>query len=141
MTVDIEQRNMLPSPGWSEHTKPYWFAAGRGELVIPRCNRCGTHRWPLDAACYVCHATEFSWSQVPGTGRVFTFTWVDSPPPPDGERNITVVELDGTQGEPVRVLSWVVDIQRESLACDQPVEIVFLTFDDEVSIPAWRPRR
>jgi uncharacterized protein len=141
MNVAVEQRNILPSPGWSKHTQPYWFAAGRGLLVIPRCNGCGTHRWPCDSACYACLDTEFSWSPVPGTGRVFSFTWVDFPPPPEGERNLSVVELDGTQGEPVRVLSWVVDIPRGSLACDQPVEVIFLPVDHEVSIPVWRARR
>lgn len=142
-TVDDEQRAMLPLPYWSEHTRPYWEAAGKGQLTVQRCSSCGTDRWPISAACYACHSTEFAWSPVAGTGRVFTFTWADFPPPPDGnDRNITVVELDGTQGDdPVRVMSWVTDIQRDELVCDLPVEVTFLPLDDEVAVPAWRPRR
>lgn len=140
--VDEQQRAMLPQPGWNPQAEPYWFAAGRGELVVQRCSGCGTDRWPIAAACYNCQSTESTWVAVPGTGRVFSFTWADFPPPPDGDRNITVVELDGTQGpSPVRMISWVTEIQRDDLACDLPVEVTFLPLDDEVSVPAWRPRR
>ena len=72
---------------------------------------------------------------------MFSFTWADFPIPPDGQdRNITVIELDGTQGEPVRVMSWVVDVPREELVCDLPVAVTFLPVDDEVSVPAWKPK-
>ena len=50
---------------------------------------------------------------------MYTYTWVDRPVTPQlahlGVYNITVVELDGTQGEPVRVLSRVDDVAREAL--------------------------
>jgi uncharacterized OB-fold protein len=141
--IDTEQRAMLPQPGWTPQAEPYWLAAGRNELVVQRCGSCGTDRWPISVACFNCQSTDFAWAPVPGTARVFTFTWADFPPPPDGaDRNITVVELDGTQGEhPVRMISWVTDLERDDLVCDLPVEVTFLRVDDEVSVPAWRPRR
>ena len=56
---------------------------------------------------------------MPGTGRVYTYTWTDRPVTPQlahlGVYNITVVELDGTHGEPVRVLSRVEGVAREAL--------------------------
>jgi uncharacterized OB-fold protein len=140
--IDEEQRGLLPQPGWSTATEPFWFAAGRGELVVQRCLTCRTQRWPLLVACYHCRSTEWEWSPVLGTGRVFSYTWADFPVPADGqERNITVVELDGTDGpDSVRMMSWVVDVEREQLQCDLPVEVAFLAVDDEVSVPVWRPR-
>jgi uncharacterized OB-fold protein len=139
--IDEEQRRLLPQPGWNPQAEPYWRAAGRGELALQRCGGCGAHRWPIADACYNCQSTESTWEAVAGTGRVFSFTWADFPPPPDGDRNITVVELDGTQGpDPVRLISWVVDVEREALVCDLPVEVAFLAVDDEVAVPAWRPR-
>jgi uncharacterized OB-fold protein len=138
---DEEQRKLLPDPGWSDATEPYWKAAGKDELVIQRCDQCGFHRWPMNPVCYHCFSTEWSWAPVDGTGRVFSFTWADFPIPPDGQnRNIAVVELDGTQGAPVRVMSWVVDIPRDDLVCDLPVQVTFLPVDDEVAVPVWRPR-
>jgi uncharacterized OB-fold protein len=141
MTVDLAQRAMLPSPGWRNDTEEYWLAAGKKQLVVQRCSSCGFHRSPPNPACYNCNSMEYAWSPVPGTGMVFSFTWADYPPPPEGERNITVVELDGTEGEPVRVITWVVDVPRDQLVCGLPVEVTFLPLDEEVAVPAWRPRR
>jgi uncharacterized protein len=137
--VDLEQRQLLPSPGWTSTTEEYWRAAGRGQLVIQRCSSCGFHRWPPNPACFNCFSEEWEWSPVVGTGRVYSFTWADWPPPPEGDRNITVVELDGIEGEPVRVLSWVTDVGRDDLVCDLAVEVTFLPLDGEVAVPAWRP--
>jgi uncharacterized OB-fold protein len=139
--IDEEQRRMLPHPGWNHLNEPFWFAAGRGELVVNRCTSCGTHSWPPSAACYHCNSQDLEWGAVPGTGRVFSYTWADWPKLEEGDRNITVIELDGTEGpDPVRMISWVVDIEREQLQVDLPVEVTFLKVDDEVAVPAWRPR-
>lgn len=139
--IDETQRRMLPQPGWTPQAEPYWFGAGRGELMLQRCESCGAHRWPIAEACYACQSPSSEWAPVAGTGRVFSYTWADFPPPPDGDRNITVIELDGTDGpDPVRLMSWVVDIARDDLVCDLPVEVTYLKVDDEVSVPAWRPR-
>jgi hypothetical protein len=136
----MAQRAMLPSPGWNANTEPYWLAASQKQLVVQRCSACGSHRWPPNPACYKCTSMDFAWSPVAGAGRVFSYTWADYPPPPEGERNITVVELEGTQGEPVRMLSWVVDVPRKDLVCGLPVEVTFLPVDEEVAVPAWRPK-
>jgi uncharacterized protein len=141
MTADLTQRAMLPSPGWNANTEDFWLAAGKKQLVVQRCSACGFHRWPPNPGCYNCTSMDYAWSPVSGTGTVFSYTWADYPPPPEGERNITVVELDGTQGEPVRMISWVVDVPREDLVCGLPVEVTFLPLDEEVAVPAWRPRR
>ena len=141
--IDHEQRAMLPRSGFMEIPLEHWLGAGRGELIVHRCRSCGTQFWPPSAACYHFQSMDIEWSPVSGTGRVFAFTWADYPIPADGvERNITVIELEGTTGpDPVRMISWVVDVGRDELACDLPVEVTFLPVDDEVSVPAWRPRR
>lgn len=140
--IDEEQRQMLPLPGWTPRTEPYWLAAGRGELVVRNCRSCGTDHWPPSEGCFNCHSQDLQWRQVPGTGKVFSYTWADWPPPPDGsDRNIAVIELDGAHGpDPVRMLSWVIDVERDDLVCDLEVEVIFLGVDDEVAVPAWRPR-
>jgi uncharacterized OB-fold protein len=140
--IDETQRQLLPQPGWSSLNEPYWFAAGQGKLVVRTCNSCATHHWPPSTGCYHCHSQDMGWGEVPGTGTVFSFTWADWPPPPDdNDRNISVIELDGAEGpDPVRMISWVVDIEREQLECGMPVEVAFLEVDDEVSVPVWKPR-
>jgi uncharacterized protein len=136
MTMD--ERMQLPQPGWSPLTEGYWKAAHDGRLVVQRCKSCGTHRWPPAYACYHCRSTEWDWDDVPGTGTVFSYTWADTRAVADSPLfNIVVVELDGTQGEPVRLLTSIPSADKEQLRCDLPVQVVFEPFDDEVAVPMF----
>ena len=93
----------LPGPTLDPTTEGYWLAAGRGVPAIQRCDACGTHRHSPTEACYVCQSLDWSWDEgLPGTGRVYTYTWTDRPVIPQlvglGVYNVAVVELDGTTG-------------------------------------------
>jgi uncharacterized OB-fold protein len=140
----VEQRG-LSWPALEPTTEGYWRAAREGRLVIQRCDDCGTHRHPPTEACYSCQSLAWSWDEVPGSGRVYTYTWVDRPVTPQlahlGVYNIAVVELDGTQGEPVRVLTRVVDLAgRDALVIGLEVEVGFEPLNDEAALPIFRPR-
>lgn len=131
----------LPQPGWGPLTEGYWLAAGEGALAVQKCERCGRHRWPPAWACYACQSTDWTWDPLPGTGTVFSYTWADQRPNPDSPLYaIVAVELDGTVGEPVRLLTRAVDVDRDGLRIGLPVEVTFEPFDEEVSVPFFRPR-
>jgi len=139
--MTIEDRRTLPTPGWSPLTVGFWTAAGAGKLVVQRCSSCGVHRAPPQWACYHCQSTEWTWDEVPGTGTVFSFTWADQRAVMTSPiYNISVIELDGTQGEPVRLMTQVKEVDKEGLYCDLPVEVCFETFDEEISVPMFKPR-
>jgi hypothetical protein len=77
---------------------------------------------------------------VPGTGLVYTYTWADQRAAMDSPiYNVTVIELDGTEGEPVRMITQVLDVEREALQVGLPVAVVFEPFDDEVAVPFFKP--
>lgn len=136
-----EDRSELPVPGWSPLTEGYWRAAHDGRLTVQRCASCGAHRWPPAWACYRCQSRAWEWSDVPGTGTVFSYTWADVRPVLDSPLyNIAVIELDGTEGEPVRLMTQVVDVGKEDLRCDIPVDVAFEPFDEEVAVPVFRTR-
>ena len=109
----------LPGPALEATTEGYWLAAGEGRLVIQRCDTCGTHRHPPTEVCYACQSLDWAWDELPGTGTCTPTRGPTSPSPRSsphlGVYNITVVELDGTQGEPVRLLTRVVDVERDDL--------------------------
>ena len=134
-------RMQLPSPGWEPLTEGYFRAAAEGRLVVQRCGKCGYHRWPPSWACYHCQSTDWEWDDLPGTGTVFTYTWADQRPLAETTPiyNISIVEVDGTQGEPVRIMTRVV-ADRGTLTVGLPVKVTFEKFDDEVSIPFFEPR-
>jgi uncharacterized protein len=126
--------------GIAPGTEGYWASAAEGTLSMPTCENCGTQRWPMELVCYACHSTDWSWNTVPGTGTVFTYTWIDSPTHPGtAGDNVVVVELDGTAGaDAVRVPGWVVDVEQGGLACGQPVVVDFEIVADGIGVPYWR---
>lgn len=139
--TDTADRMELPAPGWSPLTVAYWEAARQGRLVVQRCGSCGFHRWPPAWACFNCQSTDWTWDQLPGTGNVFTYTWADARPIMDSPLyNVSVIELDGTTGGPVRLMTRVVDIDKEGLTVGLPVEVCFDDFDDETAVPMFRKR-
>jgi len=137
-----DDRMQLPRPGWSPLTEGYWKAARDDRLVVQRCKNCGYHRAPPSWSCFNCLSTEWDWDDVPGTGTVFSYTWADTRAPADMPLfNIVVVELDGTEGEAVRLITQIPDIDKGDLECDAPVEVFFEPFDDEVAVPLFKLRR
>ena len=121
-------------------TEPHWRAAAEGKLTVPTCGSCGTNRWPVTHACYVCGSREWSWAEVPGRGKVFTYTWIDAPTHPTSKlENIAVIELDGTKGEPVRIPGWVVGVDKSTLRCDMPVLAEYETIAEGIAVPHWVP--
>ena len=131
----------LPGPQLEPATAGFWLAAGEGKLVVQRCSACGQHRHPPTEVCYECSSLDWDWHEQPGTGTVFSYTWTDAPVVPSlatlGPYNICVVELDSTQGV-VRLLSRVVDIERERLAVGLAVTVDFDPVDDHVALPIFR---
>lgn len=135
-----QDRFELPAPGWQPLTEGYWRAAGQGRLVVQKCGDCGSHRWPPAWVCYACQSMKWDWDELPGTGTVFSYTWADQRPVPDMPLyNISIVEVDGAQGEPVRIMTRVV-ADRGVLDIGLPVEVVFEKFDAETALPFFKPR-
>ena len=140
--TDAPDRNQLPAPGWTPAAVGYWEAAGQGKLVVQRCSSCGRHRWPPAWACYADQSTEWTWDEVPGTGTgtVFTYTWADQRAAMDSPiYNISVIELDGTTGEPVRLMTRVTGVDKDTLHIGLRVRVVFERFDDELAVPFFEP--
>jgi uncharacterized OB-fold protein len=59
---------------------------------------------------------------------------------PLGVYNVAVVELDGTQGDPVRLVTWIENVTPKTLCIGLPVEVLFERIDDEIGLPIFRPR-
>ncbi|MGE0877778.1 MAG: Zn-ribbon domain-containing OB-fold protein [Acidimicrobiia bacterium] len=133
----------VPSPSATERTKPFWDAAREHRLVVLRCASCGEFRHPPRPICPYCASFDATWTDVAGTGTVFTFSVVYQPFHPSFKEVlpyvIAHVELDGTGG--TRILSNIVDIDPEAVVVGLPVEVVFEDMSAELSVPRFRPRR
>ena len=132
----------LPLPTVDRTNAGFWRAAAAGRLDLQRCTSCGWHRQPPTEGCFHCNSLDWAWDTLPGTGRVFTYTWVHHPLHPVVESvvpyNVAVVVLDGTTGDPVRLVTNVVDADTETLAVGAPVVLACERLTAEVGLPRFR---
>jgi uncharacterized OB-fold protein len=132
----INRPGGMPDPVVAPINEGMWTAAAAGHLAIQRCSSCGAHRYPPTDGCYRCGSCEWDWSTVPGTGTVYSYIWV---PHPDGLYNVAIVSLDGTEGEPVRILSNVVDCWDVGDLCiGQSVTFAPVPFGPGLALPCFR---
>jgi uncharacterized OB-fold protein len=139
-----ELRPGLPNPVPTALSEGFWQAAAQGRLLLQRCSGCGAHRYAPAPACYRCQSLAWEWSEVSGRGRVFSYTWSHHPVHPGlralGVYNVSVIELEGSEGDPVRVLSFVTGVEPGTLRIDLEVEVHFDRVSDQIALPIFRPR-
>ena len=125
-------------------TEPFWEAARKGRLAVPRCTTCGAFRLPPLPLCSVCQSEGVEWVELPGTGTVYSYTVVRHALHPDLAPVVPyvsgIVELDGTQGEGARMLVNIIDCDPEEIEIGTPVQIVF-DQNDEMPTPRFHPIR
>jgi hypothetical protein len=140
----INRPTQMPDPVVGPLNEGLWKAAAAGRLDVQRCASCGAHRYPPTEGCYRCSSVDWHWSSLPGTGRIYSYIWV-----PDRSRsteqghqvlyNVAVVTLDGTEGEPVRILSNVTDAHSlGDLEIGQPVTMVPVAFAQHFALPCFQ---
>jgi uncharacterized OB-fold protein len=74
MSAPTENRRgpLLPVPDvWSA---PFWEQAAAGRLVLQRCSKCSTFRYPCGPRCPSCGDAQFYWREVSGAATILS--WV-----------------------------------------------------------------
>ncbi|MEY2433821.1 MAG: uncharacterized protein QOC92_3546 [Acidimicrobiaceae bacterium] len=132
----------LPLPTVDRTNAGFWQAAAEGRLDLQRCAMCGWHRHPPTEGCFHCGSMDWGWDTLPGTGEVFTYTWVAQAIHPGvADRvpyNVVVVQLDGVNGDPVRLVSNCVDATDDTLQVGSRVDLVCERVNDEIGLPLFR---
>jgi len=109
--ADVAERH-LPDPAWSV-ARPFWEGCRAGELRIPRCDRCGRWVWYPAPLCPDCGGEHHVWTAT--AGRATLFTWVT-----------------------VRLATFLRDIPTRGLRAGMPVELLFETVSEHLTLPAFR---
>lgn len=135
----------LPDLAW-EPTRPFWEAAARGEVVIPRCAGCAAWIWYPQPRCPGCGGQELAWTAISGRGTLFSWAVVRRVfvPAFAGEVPYVTGLVSLAEDPAVRLVTRLVDCSPESLRVDLPVRVVFrpLCFAgraEEVVAPFFRP--
>jgi uncharacterized OB-fold protein len=134
----------MPVPAVNAETNGWWEAASQHRLVVQRCTDCGQTRHPPGPVCPRCRSTEAQWSELPGTGTVFTFTVVRQAFIPSLADRIPYVvaalELDGADGaDGARIVSNLIGIDPADVRIGLRVEVVWEDMGPELAIPRFRP--
>jgi uncharacterized protein len=134
---------IITDPYADGSSQPFWDAAKENRLVAPKCTNCGRVRIPPAPFCAGCQTREVEWTELPGTGTVYSFTIVRHALGPELTASIPyaggIVELDGTQGAGARMVVNIIDCDVETLKIGDRVEVVFEHINDQMSIPRFRP--
>lgn len=126
-----------PKPGISDDTRFFWQGCEQNELRIQRCQSCSKLQHPPAPVCSHCQSLELDYQVVSGKGELYSFVVMHYPevPPFDYPNPIGLIQLD----EGVRLTAGLVGVRKDALKIGQRVEVEFQTFDDELTLPMFRP--
>jgi uncharacterized OB-fold protein len=128
----------FPVPTPTPETRPYWEATARHELVVHRCDACGTATQHPRTRCE-CGSGDLAWHVCTGSARLHSFVIVHRPEPvfaTEAPFVLAVVELD----EGARMTTRVVEVEPlpENLVLDMDLELRWLSRGD-VELPVFAP--
>jgi uncharacterized protein len=128
-----------PIPVPSIESKPYWEGLKEHRLLMQRCDGCGEFWFPPSLLCPHCTSERFTWSELSGNGKVFSYVVYHRVYHPgfatEVPYTVAVIELD----EGPRMLSNVVGIPPERVVCDMRVKIVYDDITENTTIPKFTP--
>jgi uncharacterized protein len=134
-----EYSKPLPRPLNPVLTQPFWEAAKRHELQIPRCQTCDHIFFYPRSECPRCFATNVEWVRVSGRGRLHSYTIVYQPANAAFRADVphiyAVVQLD----EGPRMVSNVVQCKLDEVRVDMPLVAVFDDVTPEWTLVKFKP--
>ena len=129
-----------PLPKIRPHTKEYWAATKRGELLVQHCKDCDRNIYYPREICPKCKSRNLEYRKASGKGKLFTFSLVEKGAPSEFKEDqpyvICLVDLD----EKVRMGSMLVGYDDYwKLKPGMEVEVVFDPVTAEISLPKFKP--
>jgi uncharacterized OB-fold protein len=129
-----------PLPVIDRQHRPFWDAARRHELHLPRCDGCGHLRVQFERWCPRCASQATTWTRMSGRASVWShcmfhrmyFKAFEQ----DLPYGVALVELE----EGPRLITNVVGIPRTEVRIGMPLEAVFEDVTPEVTLVKFRPR-
>lgn len=128
-----------PLPIVTPVNKPFWDAAKRHELVLPRCKDCGAWTFPLGPMCQSCWSENLEWARASGRGVVTTWVVFHRAFDPSFTDDIPYAVVQVELEEGVRYISNLVGVAPNAIKPGMRVEAVFDDVTPEISLLKFRP--
>ncbi|MGH9081690.1 MAG: bifunctional MaoC family dehydratase N-terminal/OB-fold nucleic acid binding domain-containing protein [Acidimicrobiales bacterium] len=130
-------RPKRPRPALTLDNRFFFEGTREHKLLIQRCTNCGTLRHPPRPACANCRS--FDWDTVTASGRGTIYSYVVNHYPQvpafDYPLVVALVELE----EGTRLVTNVAGMTPDQVSIGMPVVAGFEDFDDELTLPVFRP--
>ena len=127
----------LPVP--DPETQPFWDATRQGKLLIMHCNQCDEPYFYPRPFCPRCWTDDVEWREASGRATLYTWSVVhnnDLPPWPDRVPYVAaVVDLE----EGPRMMTIITDCDPEDLKIGMDVTVAFEEYDEDITVPVFRP--
>jgi uncharacterized OB-fold protein len=137
VTLLLPQPPGIPVPRPGLHSRPYWEACRRQQLLVQRCAECSFRGLAGFTVCARCRATSPVWEESAGQGSLYSWTVVWRPPDPTFVVPYApaVVRLD----EGFFMLSAVVGCEPDALHEGLRLAVEFHQASDDITLPYFRP--
>jgi uncharacterized OB-fold protein len=132
-----EYRKPLPRP--NRLSAPYWQGAKQHELRLQRCSDCGAWRFPPSERCADCLSKAVEWTAASGRGRIWSWISMHQRYYPAFEAELPYVVAYVQLEEGPKLMSNLIGVSEDEIACDLPVEVVFDDVTPEYTLPKFRP--
>lgn len=131
------ERPRRPRPALTQDNAFFFEGAKRHKLLIQRCASCGKLRHPPRPVCPECRSFEWDAVEASGRGTVYSFVVNHYPQVPafDYPLPVALIELE----EGTRLVSNIIGCEPSEIFIGMPVECEFVAFDDELTLPQFRP--
>jgi uncharacterized OB-fold protein/acyl dehydratase len=130
-------RPRRPRPALTQDNRFFFDGAKEHKLLIQKCSSCGTLRHPPRPSCAHCRSFEWEPFEASGRGTIYSFTVNHYPKVPSFDYPLVVALVELEEG--TRLIANVADITPETVAIGLPVVATFEAFDDDLTLPVFRP--
>jgi uncharacterized OB-fold protein/acyl dehydratase len=136
---EAQPRPKRPRPALTQDNAWWFEACRRHQLLIQHCTQCGMLRHPPQTMCSNCRSLEWDTVEASGRGTVYSFVVNHYPQVPafDYPLAVGLIELE----EGTRLVSDIVGIDPAEVTVGMPVQVEFVDFDDELTLPLFTPRK
>jgi uncharacterized OB-fold protein len=128
-------RPKRPRPALTQDNAFFFEGAKRHELLIQRCSSCGVLRHPPRPACANCRSFEWDTVTASGRGTVYSYVVNHYPQVPAFDYPLVVALIELEEG--TRLVANVAGIAPDEMAIGAPVQVTFVAFDDELTLPVF----
>jgi uncharacterized OB-fold protein/acyl dehydratase len=130
-------RPRRPRPALTQDNRFFFDGAKEHKLLIQRCTNCGMLRHPPRPACGNCRSFEWDAVTASGRGTVYSYVVNHYPQVPAFDYPLVVALIELEEG--TRLVANVADITPDSISIGMPVVATFEAFDDDLTLPVFRP--